>query len=153
RVILIEGAPRVLGAFPPDLSNHAEQALKKLGVDVSLNATVTGCDASGVVLGAERIEARTIIWAAGVQSSPAARWLNAAADRAGRVQVGADLRPPGTDNVFVIGDCATAAGADGKPLPGVAPVAKQQGAYAAEAIKRMISSAPAQGAFRYRDYG
>ena len=116
RIILVEAAPRLLTAFPEDLSEHARRALEKLGVEVRLGNAVTDVDDAGVTLGSERIESRTVIWAAGVQSSPAARWLDIPADRAGRAVIGADLRAPGHDEIFVIGDCAAVNDANGKPL-------------------------------------
>ncbi|HVG52482.1 MAG TPA: FAD-dependent oxidoreductase, partial [Xanthobacteraceae bacterium] len=118
---------------------------------VRLNTSVTGCDAGGVSIGSERIEARTIMWAAGVMASPAARWLNAGADRAGRVIVQSDLSVPGHPNIFVIGDTASL-GTDGKPLPGVAPVAKQQGYYVARLIVARLAG-KSLPSFRYRDFG
>jgi NADH dehydrogenase len=141
-----------LGAFPEDLSAHARCALERLGVEVRTGQAVSACDAEGVTVGAERLESRCVIWAAGVQSSPAAIWLHAPADRAGRAMVGPDLRVAGHDDVFVIGDCASAQGANGKPLAGVAPVAKQQGAYAAKAIMDKLRG-KATPAFSYADYG
>lgn len=153
RILLVEAGPRLLTAFPDSLSRHAEEALEKLGVEVRTNTAVTALDAGAVTLGAERIETRCAIWAAGVQASPAARWLGADADRAGRVKVGPDLKPAGHDDIFVIGDCALALDADGAPLPGIAPVAKQQGAYAAETIKRAVTGKPAPAAFDYKDFG
>jgi NADH:ubiquinone reductase (H+-translocating) len=153
RIILVEAAPRLLTAFPEDLSEHARRALEKLGVEVRLGHAVTDVDESGVTLGAERIVSRTVIWAAGVQSSPAARWLDIPADRAGRAIIGADLRAPGREDIFVIGDCAAVNDANGKPLPGVAPVAKQQGAYTARAILASVKGERLDKAFRYVDYG
>jgi NADH dehydrogenase len=153
RIILIEAAPRLLGAFPEDLSEHARRALEKLGVEVRLGHAVTDVDEAGVTLGDERLDGRTVIWAAGVQSSPAARWLDIPADRAGRAIIGADLRAPGHDDVFVIGDCAAIDDANGKPLPGVAPVAKQQGAYAARAVLAAVKGERLDKPFRYVDYG
>lgn len=152
RIILVEAAPRLLGAFPEDLSANARCELERLGVEVRTGAAVTSCDADGITLGAERIQSRCVIWAAGVQSSPAANWLGAAADRAGRAIVGGDLRIDGRDDVFVIGDCAVVNGTDGRPLPGVAPVAKQQGEYVAQAIRALLrGKTPAS--FIYRDLG
>jgi NADH dehydrogenase len=142
----------LLGALPEDLAEHARESLERLGVEVRLNAPVSACDVEGVVAGGERIGSRCVIWAAGVQASPVARWLGVAGDRAGRVSVGADMSVEGDDRVFVIGDCALAMGDDGKPLPGVAPVAKQQGAYVADCILGRIEGRAAE-AFRYRDYG
>lgn len=153
RIILVEAAPRLLTAFPEDLSEHARRALEKLGVEMRLGHAVTDVDESGVTLGAERIESRTVIWAAGVQSSPAARWLGIAADRAGRAIIGPKLRAPEHDEIFVIGDCAAINDANGKPLPGVAPVAKQQGAYAARAILATVKGERLHKPFRYVDYG
>ncbi len=153
RIILVEAAPRLLTAFPEDLSEHARRALEKLGVEVRLGHAVTDVDDRGVALGGERIESRTVIWAAGVQSSPAARWLDIPADRAGRAIIGADLRAPGHEDIFVIGDCAAVNDANGKALPGVAPVAKQQGAYAARAILASVRGERQDKPFRYVDYG
>ncbi|MCI0434177.1 MAG: FAD-dependent oxidoreductase, partial [Gemmatimonadetes bacterium] len=114
---------------------------------------VTRCDACGVQVGGEAIEVGTIVWAAGVTASPAAAWLHVAGDRAGRVPVGPDLRAPGHDDLFVIGDTATAKSPDGSPLPGIAPVAKQQGRYVARAIMAKISGRDAPPPFVYRDRG
>jgi len=152
RIILVEAAPRLLTPFDPSLSEAAKRSLEQLGVDVRLGAAVTACDAAGVSLGAERIEARTVLWAAGVMASPAGYWVGAETDRAGRAKVAPDLSLPGHPNIFVIGDTAEAAGVDGKPLPGVAPVAKQQGQYVADLlIARAEGKATAP--FRYRDFG
>jgi len=152
-VLLVEAGPRLLASFPESLSRHAEQALRRLGVDVRLNQPVTKCAAFGVTLGDERVAAATVIWAAGVTASPAAAWLAVAGDRVGRVLVGPDLQPPGTDDVFVIGDTALAHDAAGASLPGIAPVAKQQGAYVAAAIQARLSGQGAPPAFHYRDQG
>jgi NADH dehydrogenase len=153
RIVLIEGGPRVLSSFPPNLAAKAQASLNGLGVEVMLGAMVTRCDEGGVSLGAERIESRCIIWAAGVASSPAAKWLSVEADRSGRAIVRPDLTIAGHPEIFVIGDCASVAGADGKPLPGLAPVAKQQGAYAARAIVRAMGGARPDAAFAYKDFG
>jgi len=110
------------------------------------------CDARGVLVGMERIEARTVIWGAGVMASPAGRWLAAETDHAGRVKVGPDLSVPGCPDIFVIGDVAVAIGGDGKPLPGVAPVAKQQGKYVANLLKARLRGKTLPP-FRYRDFG
>ncbi len=152
RVVLVEAGPRILAAFPESLSAAAKRALEGLGVEVLLGQPVTRCDADGVELGERRIEARTILWAAGVEASPAAKWLGAEHDRAGRVLVGPDITLPGHPEIFVIGDTALARDGTGKPLPGVAPVAKQQGAYVARAIKNRLAGRPTPP-FRYRDYG
>jgi NADH:ubiquinone reductase (H+-translocating) len=152
RIVLIEAGPRLLAPFHPSLSEAARRSLEQLGVEVRLGAGVTDCDCSGVSLGQERLQTRTIIWAAGIKASPAAEWLAVASDRAGRVKVQADLSAPGHPNIFVIGDVACTIGLDGKALAGVAPVAKQQGEYVASLL-----IARAQGKtlppFRYRDAG
>jgi NADH dehydrogenase len=152
RIILIEAAPRLLTPFDPTLSAAARRSLEQLGVEIRLSAGVTDCDCSGVSIGDERIETRTIVWAAGVKASPAAEWLAADSDRAGRVLVRADLSVPGQPDIFVIGDAAAAIGADGKPLPGVAPVAKQQGQYVADLLIARTQGRTLRS-FRYRDFG
>jgi NADH dehydrogenase len=152
RIILIEAGPRLLAPFSPALAEAARRSLEQLGVEVRLGASVTDCDCSGVLLGSERLQTRTIVWAAGVKASPVAEWLGVESDRAGRVKVKADLSVPGHPDIFVIGDAAAASGSDGKPPPGVAPVAKQQGCYVANLL-----TARAEGrtvpAFRYHDVG
>jgi NADH:ubiquinone reductase (H+-translocating) len=152
RIILIEAGPRLLAPFDPALSEAARRSLEQLGVEVRLGTGVTDCDCSGVSLGQERLQTRTIIWAAGVKASPVAEWLAVDSDRAGRVNVQDDLSVPEHPNIFVIGDAAAATGPDGKPLPGVAPVAKQQGWYVANLL---IARAERKTlpAFRYRDFG
>jgi NADH:quinone reductase (non-electrogenic) len=152
RIILLEAGPRLLPSFDATLSEKAKASLEQLGVEVRLASGVTDCDCASVSVGQERIETRTIIWAAGVQASPAAEWLGVESDRAGRVNVQADLSVPGHPNIFVIGDAACAIGADGQPLPGVAPVAKQQGQYVA---RLLIARAEGKTLppFRYRDFG
>jgi NADH:quinone reductase (non-electrogenic) len=152
RIILIEAGSRLLAPFDPTLSEAARRSLEKIGVEVRLGASVTDCDCSGVSLGQERLQTRTILWAAGVKASPAAEWLGAESDRAGRVKVMADLSVLGHPNIFVIGDAAAATGADGKPLPGVAPVAKQQGHYVASLLAERVQGRTLSG-FRYRDFG
>jgi NADH dehydrogenase len=153
RVVLVEGGSRVLARFPETLSAIAKRALEKLGVEVRLGARVSRCDPQGVIIANERIEAYTIIWAAGVMASPAAKWLDAEKDHAGRVVVGPDLTLGRHPEIFVIGDTALAKGADGKPLPGIAPVAKQQGAYTARVIGARVHGKPAPKPFRYRHLG
>jgi NADH dehydrogenase len=152
RVILVEAGPRLLPSFDPSLSEAAKHSLAKLGVEIRLGASVTDVDGSGVAVGAERIESRTVIWAAGVIASPAGRWLEAETDRAGRVIVDADLTVPGHPNIFVIGDTAHLAMPDGNLLPGVAPVAKQQGKYVAKLLLAR-TEAKTLPPFHYRDYG
>jgi len=151
RIILIEAAPRLLTPFDPSLSEAARKSLEQLGVEVRLGAAVTALDAEGVSIGTERIEARTVIWGAGVMASPAGQWLDAETDRAGRAKVLPDLSVPGHPDIFVIGDTA-AAMESGKPLPGVAPVAKQQGQYVARLLiaRRDGKTVPP---FHYRAFG
>jgi NADH:quinone reductase (non-electrogenic) len=152
RIILVEAAPRLLTAFDPPLSDIARRSLEHLGVEVKLGTAVTDCDGGGVTMGGERIESRTLIWAAGVQASPAGAWVGAETDRAGRVKVEPDLSIPGHPHVFAIGDTASVTDPHGKPLPGVAPVAKQQGQYVAKLLKARIRG-ESIGPFRYRDFG
>lgn len=152
RIVLVEAGPRLLPSFPPHLSDVAAAALRRLGVEVRLGAAVTCCDRDGAVLGDERIASRTLIWAAGVAASSAAQWLGITPGRGGRVPVEPDLTLPGHPEIFVIGDTAQVAGRRG-PLPGVAPVAKQQGAYAARVIAARIAGKPAPSPFRYCDFG
>jgi NADH dehydrogenase len=151
RVLLLEGLYSVLPAYPAKLSLAARAQLEHLGVEVRTGARVTAIDADGVTLGEERIAARTVLWAAGVQASPLARTLGAPLDRAGRVRVQPDLSLPGHPEVFVVGDLA-ALEQDGKPVPGVAPAAMQQGRHAARNIARLVRGEPAR-AFRYVDKG
>ena len=151
RVRLIEAGPRVLSSFPEDLSEKAKRQLQKLGVEVSTGVPVTDINASGYRLGEEFIPARTVVWAAGVAASPLARSLGVPLDRAGRVPVQADLSVPGFPDIFVAGDLASVQ-QDGKPVPGVAPAAKQMGRHVADAIRARMSSKPANP-FRYQDYG
>ena len=153
RVLLLEAGPRLLPSFPEELSRYTEGALQRLGVEVRLGKAVTRCGAGGVALGDDSIEAGTIIWAAGVKASPAARWLGVTGDRAGRVPVGPDLMPPGQNDVFVIGDTAQVRDASGAQVPGIAPAAKQQGAYVAKAIEARVRGRDAPPPFIYRDRG
>ena len=151
RVRLIEAGPRVLSSFPEALSEKARRQLEKLGVEVVTGTPVGDIDAAGYRLGDRREEARTVLWAAGVAASPLARQLGVPLDRAGRVAVGNDLTVPGLPDVFVAGDLASVQ-QDGRPVPGVAPAAKQMGAHVAAAIRARLTGRPAP-AFRYRDYG
>jgi len=153
RVVLVEGGPRLLAAFPPSLSQFAHDALQGMGVEIQLNRVVSGCDSFGIIVSGEKLAAGTVLWAAGVAASPAARWLGAAADRAGRVEVQANLTVPGYPQVFVIGDTAAFI-QDGKPIPGIAPAAKQQGVYVAATIRNaMLPRKRLLPGFRYRHYG
>ena len=147
RVVLVEGAERILTAYPPDLSQKAQLQLERLGVTSWVGRMVTGVDADGISLGDERISARTVVWAAGVAASPLARSLGASLDRAGRVQVAPDLSVPGRPEIFVIGDLAALPG-----VPGIAPAAKQMGRHTASNIISSIRGKERK-AFRYRDYG
>jgi NADH dehydrogenase len=151
RVILIEGSDRVLGAYSEDLSAKALQQLHSLGVETRLSARVTAIDAEGVMIGDERLPARTVVWAAGVQASPLGKSLGVPLDRAGRVPVEADLRVSGYDGLYVVGDLA-AATSDGQPVPGVSPAAKQMGRRAAANIVLGLQGKPGVP-FHYRDYG
>ena len=153
RVVLVEAGPRLLANFQEPLSAYTQRALERLGVEVRLGRAVTHCDAGGVRLGEESIPAGAIVWAAGVAASPAARWLGVEADRAGRIAVRPDLRAPGLDDVYVVGDTALARNADGAPLPGIAPVAKQQGAFVGGEITARVEGKPGAGTFVYRDRG
>ena len=153
RVVLIEAGQRLLQAFPEDLSAYTRQALEKLGVEIKLGTPVTECSADGVVVDGKQIPAETILWAAGVQASPAAHWLNAEADRAGRVIVGPDLTVPGHRDIFVIGDTAASNGFDGKPVPGLAPAAKQAGQYVARLIRQRLKGQNEVAPFHYRHQG
>jgi len=153
RIILIDSGQRVLHTFCPGLSDYAKRALEKLGVEVRLEQRVLHCDAGGVEVGGSRIDAQTVVWAAGVQASPAGQWLGAETDRAGRVFVEADLSLPGHPEVFVIGDSAHIRQMTERPVPGVAPAAKQAGAYVAKVIAARFAGRPAPPAFRYADFG
>jgi NADH dehydrogenase len=147
RIVLVEGSERVLPPYPADLSEKARLQLERLGVTVWLGKRVTGVDADGVTLGTERLVARTVIWAAGVASSPLGRSLRAPLDRAGRVKVAPDLSVPGHREVFVVGDLAAVEG-----VPGIAPAAKQMGRHAARNILLKLLDRQTTP-FRYRDYG
>jgi NADH dehydrogenase len=153
RVVLVEAGPRILAGFTEDLSAYAEQALNRLGVEIRLGQPVSECRADGIELGGATLPARTILWAAGVAASPAADWLEAPADRAGRIRVEPDLTAPGQPDIFAIGDTAFVAGADGRPVPGVAPAAKQQGRYVADLIKARLQGKPVPPPFAYRNAG
>ena len=153
RVILVEAGPRVLATFPEDLSAKARRSLEKLGVEVLTGTPVAACAADGIERNGQRIQARTIVWAAGIQAAPVAKWLQTDKDRAGRVKVNADLSVSGAPEVFVIGDNAAVMQENGKPVPGVAPAAKQMGRYVARVIAGRIAGKPVSEPFRYRDYG
>ena len=152
KVILVEAGDRLLSAFPERLSRHALNDLRRLGVEVKFGAPVTAIDAGRVTVGDDVIAAETVVWAAGVRSSPLGRSLGVELDRAGRVLIERDLSVPGHPEIFVIGDMASLADGRGRPLPGVAQVAMQQGIWAATNIQRRIAGKPTLP-FRYRDLG
>jgi NADH:ubiquinone reductase (H+-translocating) len=152
RILLLEGGPRVLPAYPEDLSRSAEEQLRHLGVEVRTNTMVTKVEPGAVRMGDTRIVAPVILWAAGVAASPLGKKLGAACDRAGRVEVRPDLSIPGHPEVFVIGDLATLKDENGKPLPGVAPVAMQEGRFVAKTIERDLEGQPREN-FKYWDKG
>ncbi len=153
RIILLEAGPRVLPTLPEDLSAYAERTLTRMGVDVRTSTRVTNCDRRGVDLDRGRIDASTVIWAAGVVASPAARWLGAEHDRAGRVLVRPDLSLPDHPEVFVIGDAAGVHDQTGAMVPGVAPAAKQMGRYVGRVIAARVDDTPSPPPFRYRSLG
>jgi NADH:ubiquinone reductase (H+-translocating) len=152
RVILIEAAPRILGAFAPELSACATDSLEKLGVEIRTSCMVSQVDADGVVAGGEPIASATVLWAAGVKISDLGRGVDAPRDPAGRIRVQQDLSVPGFANLFVVGDLANFTAADGKQLPGLAPVALQEGRAAAHNIIRDLSGQPRKQ-FHYMDKG
>ena len=153
RVVLIEAGPRVLAGFPDELSDYALRSLRKLGVEVELGRAVSDCTADSVAYGDARLATSTIIWAAGVRASPAAEWLGVPADRAGRLQVMPDLTVPGHPEIFAIGDTVTVNGPNEKPVPGIAPAAKQEGQHVAAIIKARLRGETGQMPFRYRHQG
>jgi NADH dehydrogenase len=149
---LVEAGPRVLAGFPGDLSAYAQRPLEEIGVEVVLGQPVTECSADGVVYGGSRLEARTIIWAAGVRASRAAEWLNAPADRAYRLQVKPDLTVPEHPDIFAVGDTVAIADANGNPVPGIAPAAKQQGRHVAWLIRARLNGGTL-APFKYKHAG
>ncbi|HSD59264.1 MAG TPA: FAD-dependent oxidoreductase [Burkholderiales bacterium] len=153
RILLVQAGERLLPTFPEALSAETRRSLEKLGVEVLLNSRVEAIDDAGVMVSGTRIPARTVLWAAGVVASPAARWLGAEADNAGRVKVGADLSVPALPNVFVVGDTAACNAWNGRPVPGLAPAAKQAGQYVAKLIRARMEGQPAPEPFVYRHLG
>lgn len=153
RIVLIEAGPRLLPTFPQALSDYARRSLQAMGVDVELDRKVTGCDATGVTLDEGHIAAATVVWAAGVIASPAAKWINAAHDGAGRIRVNPDLSVPGHPNIFALGDIALVLQPGGQPVPGIAPAAKQMGRYAGRVIAARVSGLAAPAPFAYRHLG
>jgi len=153
RIILVQAGQRLLPSFPERLSRIAQRELEILGVQVRLESRVNHIDERGVGVDGERIEARTILWAAGVAASPASMWLKTPSDRAGRIVVGEDLRVPGMSNVFAVGDTVASNAWNGQPVPGLAPAAKQGGEYVAKQIRALIDGRVPLPAFRYRHLG
>ncbi len=153
RIVLIEAGPRLLPALPEALSDYARRSLGSMGVTVELNRKVIGCDAQGVSLDGGRIEAATVIWAAGVVASSAAQWIGAEHDRAGRIKVNPDLTVPGRPEIFAVGDTATITDRGGNPVPGIAPAAKQMGSYAGKVIAARVQNRTAPAPFDYHHAG
>ena len=153
RVILVQSGDRILPAFPPDLSMRASEALERLGVEIRLNARVTNIEAARVCIGDHVIATETVLWAAGVIASPAGKWLGSETDPYGRVKVDEQLRIAGYDRIFAIGDTASSNGWDGKPVPGLAPAAKQAGIYVSGLIRADLVGQSHVAPFRYRHQG
>jgi NADH dehydrogenase/putative oxidoreductase len=153
RIVLVQAGPRLLPTLPEALSHEAERALRHLGVEVQIDRSVEAVTAEGVTISGVVVAARTVLWAAGVMASPAASWLGVAADRAGRLPVGPDLGVAGCDGVFAIGDTAASLAWNGSPVPGLAPAAKQGGAYVARVIAARLAGRGAPRPFRYRHFG
>jgi len=153
RVVLVQSASRILPAFPEALSRHAQRSLEKLGVEVLTGSRVQNIDEGGVTIDGRPIAAGAVLWAAGVVASPAANWLRLPADASGRVVVDDHLRAPGHPEIFVIGDTAASLGWNGRAVPGLAPAAKQGGAYAASVIRAQLELRPLPRAFTYRHQG
>ena len=152
RIILVEAGPRILPALAQDLADYTTRALTRMGVEIRTSTKVTRCDARGVDIEGGRIDASTVIWAAGVKASPAAQWLGAEADRAGRVAVGPDLSLPERPEIFVIGDVAAVNDENGRMAPGIAPAAKQMGRYVGRLIQARLADRTLPP-FRYRHAG
>ena len=153
RVVLIEAGPRILPSFTEDLSAYAHASLERLGVEIQLSQAVRECSADGVIYGDRPMAAKVILWAAGVRASPAAAWVGLPVDAAGRGKVAPDLTVPGHPEIFVIGDTATIDAWHGKPVPGIAPAAKQQGVHVARTIRARLAGTAAPRNFRYRHAG
>jgi NADH:ubiquinone reductase (H+-translocating) len=153
RIVLVEAGPRVLGSFSEKLGDYAQKTLTRMGVQILLNTKVDHIDNGGIIAGGRRIEARTVVWGAGVRARQIAAWLRLKPGSHGAVKVNNDFSVAEYPNVFVIGDAAEATGSDGKPLPGLAAVAKQEGQYVGQLLRRRISGDQTASPFRYRDYG
>jgi len=153
RIILVEAGPRLLGTFPEALSRYARQTLERMGVEVLVNHPVQEISPEGVRIAGRFTPAATIVWGAGVAASPAGRWLGVETDRAGRIPVAPDLSVPGLDGVYALGDTALVAGPDGRPLPGLAQVAKQQGRHLGRALAAGLRDGTALPPFRFHNRG
>lgn len=153
RIHLIEAGPTVLGTYSEPLRTYAQEALTRLRIDVRLNTRIERIDRRGVIAGGQRIASRVVIWGAGMKSTPVALWLTMETTDRGTLKVNPDFSVPGRPNIFAIGDAAYALGPDGHPLAGLAAVAKQEGRYVGELIRRRVAGKPAMPPFRYRDYG
>jgi len=153
RILLVQAGPRVLPQFDERLSVFARSSLEALGVEVHIDSRVELIDGDGVIVNGERVEAGTVLWAAGVVASPASAWLGAEADRAGRIKVGPYLSVPGFPDTFAIGDTALSLAWDGRPVPGLAPAAKQGGAYVASVLRARLRGRKPPPPFRYRHQG
>lgn len=153
KVLLVEAGPKVLNGYPDQLSTYARNALEKLGVEISLGTPVTQIERGAISFGERRVEAKTIIWAAGVRASPAAEWLGATADHSGRIIVESDLSVPGHPEIFAVGDTVAIATPDGSTVPGIAPAAKQAGAFVGHTIRRRLTGNGERKPFRYHHQG
>jgi NADH dehydrogenase len=153
RILLVEAGPRVMPTLPDNLSDYARATLTRMGVEVMTTTRVTGCDLRGIDTDHGRINAATIIWAAGVRASPAAEWIGAEHDRAGRINVADDLSVPGHPEIFAVGDTAAAEGPDRRPVPGIAPAAKQMGGYVGRLIAARVAGSAAPRPFHYHHQG
>lgn len=153
KILLVEAGDRLLANFPEELSLAAKESLEMLGVEVRLSSRVNDIDAQSVLVGEQRIATTTIVWAAGVKASRAAEWLGTEADNAGRAKVEVDMSISGHPDIFVIGDTASIVDANGRPVPGIAPAAKQQGEHVARVIRARLQGKHHPGPFRYRNYG
>ena len=153
RVVLVEAGPRILSAFPDKLSDKALKDIEGMGVEVRLNEAVTDCHDDGVQIGETFIPSKTVVWSAGVKASPAAKWIHAPADKAGRIEVDGHLQVKGYENVFAIGDTACVVDANGVHVPGLAPAAVQQGQYIAKVINSKLTGKALPKPFVYRDAG
>lgn len=153
RIILCEAGNRVLAAFPEKLSAYGAQVLRELGIELRLGEAVTAIDADGLNVGESRIETGCILWCAGTQAAPAAGWIGAKTGKHGGIAVLPDCSVPGHREIFAIGDVASFSLASGQSLPGLAPVAKQQGAHVGNMLKRLIAGETSRPPFEYRDFG